>query len=243
MAAGPNRLPIYGRGIEALGWHNRSGVRPAQFAEPLPAVNPSVERLPSPVSASPIPTARQVNIIPRSSLGAQVQTYPGSTAEETILAVTGGVRVVVSGIEGIAAPAEIPVLPTGVVMIEADRVVAWTTAFRGLGGAAGMGGGLGDAGTGAGGVQGNSGRWEIYLEGNIVFREGDRVIYADRLYYNVNENRGTILNAELLTPVPGYEGLLRLKADVIQQLDSQNFEVNGAALTSSRLGVPRYWLQ
>src|SRR4029077_9489399 len=80
-------------------------------------------------------------------------------------------------------------------------------------------------------------------EGNIVFREGERVIYADRLYYNVNESRGTILSAEMLTPVPGYEGLLRLKADVIQQLDQQNFQAHGAALTSSRLGVPRYWLQ
>src|SRR6185503_13399723 len=122
-------------------------------------------------------------------------------------------------------------LPSGVVTIEADRIVAWTTAFAGLN----IGG---DANP-----QGNVGRWEFYMEGNIVFKEGDRVIYADRLYYNVNENRGTILNAEMLTPVPGYEGLLRLKADVIQQLDSQNFQAHGAGLTSSRLGVPRYWLQ
>ena len=42
---------------------------------------------------------------------------------------------------------------------------------------------------------------EIYMEGNIVFRQGERVIYADRMYYNVPNETGTILNAEMLTPV------------------------------------------
>ena len=54
---------------------------------------------------------------------------------------------------------------------------------------------------------------EIYMEGNIVFRQGERVIYADRMYYNVPNHTGTILNAEMLTPVKNYEGLLRLKSD------------------------------
>ena len=43
---------------------------------------------------------------------------------------------------------------------------------------------------------------EVYLEGNIVFRQGDRVIYADRMYYNVRQEYGVVLNAEMLTPVP-----------------------------------------
>jgi hypothetical protein len=218
------QLPVYGRGIEALGWHSRNQVKPAQFEEPLPSPTTSsgeVVPLPTLPGIVAAPSARQVSILSRSSLGVQVQTYSGSTPDERILAITGGVRVVVSGIEGIGSPAEIPVLPSGVVMIEADRAVAWTTAFTDLN--------IG----GDGNAQGNTGRWEIYLEGNIVFREGERVIYSDRLYYS----------AEMLTPVPGYEGLLRLKADVLQQLDQQNFQAYGAALTSSRLGVPRYWLQ
>ena len=81
------------------------------------------------------------------------------------------------------------------------------------------------------------------MEGNIIFREGDRVVYADRMYYNVEQNQGTILNAEMLTPVPEYDGLVRLKADVLQQIDRQNFVAYGGALTSSRLGVPSYWFQ
>ena len=52
-----------------------------------------------------------------------------------------------------------------------------------------------------------------------------------------------VLSAEILTPVPQYQGLLRLKADVLEQRNRQNFLAYGAAITSSRLGVPRYWMQ
>ena len=69
------------------------------------------------------------------------------------------------------------------------------------------------------------------------------MIYAERMYYNVRGRYGIVLNAEVLTPVPGYQGLVRLKANVLQQLNETNFQASGAAVTSSRLGVPRYWLQ
>ena len=84
---------------------------------------------------------------------------------------------------------------------------------------------------------------EFYLEGNVVFAKGQRVIYAERMYYNVERSQGTILKAEVLTPVPEYRGLVRLKADVVQQVDANQLQAYGAAFTSSRLGVPRYWLQ
>ena len=84
---------------------------------------------------------------------------------------------------------------------------------------------------------------ELYLEGNVVFAKGQRVIYAERMYYNVERSQGTILKAEVLTPVPEYRGLVRLKADVVQQVDANQLQAYGAAFTSSRLGVPRYWLQ
>ena len=61
------------------------------------------------------------------------------------------------------------------------------------------------------------------MEGNIVFRQGQRMIYADRMYYDVPNHVGTILNADMLTPVPSYEGLLRLHADVVQQTAQDRF--------------------
>ncbi|MEZ6095653.1 MAG: hypothetical protein R3C03_15730 [Pirellulaceae bacterium] len=86
-------------------------------------------------------------------------------------------------------------------------------------------------------------RWELYLEGNVVFQKGTRVIYADQMYYDATTNHGTILNADMLTPVSNYNGLVRLKAKVIEQVDDNQLNAIGAAFTSSRIGVPRYWLQ
>ncbi len=84
---------------------------------------------------------------------------------------------------------------------------------------------------------------ELYLEGNVVFSKDRRVIYADRMYYNVERNQGTILDAEVLTPVRDYRGLLRLKADVVRQIDENTLQAFDSAFTSSRRGVPSYWLQ
>ena len=86
-------------------------------------------------------------------------------------------------------------------------------------------------------------KWEIYLEGNVIFAKDRRVIYAEKMFYDASTQSGTILRADVLTPVQQYKGLVRLKADVIQQVDANNLSAYGAALTSSRIGVPRYWLQ
>ena len=114
----------------------------------------------------------------------------------------------------------------GTVLIEADRAVIWTADSSRL-----MSGNVDDLPV------------EVYIEGNVVFQQGQRKIYADRMYYNVQAEYGMILGAEVLTPVPQYEGIVRLKADVIQQRSRENLLAYSAALTSSRLGVPRYWLQ
>jgi len=84
---------------------------------------------------------------------------------------------------------------------------------------------------------------QFYLEGNVIFAKDRRTIYAERMFYDVDRQRGTILDAEVLTPVPEYQGLVRLKAKVVQQVDANNLQAFGSSFTSSRLGVPSYWLQ
>jgi lipopolysaccharide export system protein LptA len=107
-----------------------------------------------------------------------------------------------------------------VVVILADNLVAWqSTQYDG------------------------SSTWELYLEGNVVFSKGTRTIFADQMYYDATRSRGTILNADMLTPVQRYEGLVRMKAKVIEQIDQDTLAAYGAAFTTSRMGVPRYWLQ
>jgi hypothetical protein len=212
----PSRPQMVERSMEALNWSRRNGVEQAQYLAPAPGAAPG--------AAQAQPMARNVSVRSRSSVPMQAESLPSNDPQETIVTISSGVQVIISGIENV------PGVQTGVAIIEADRVVIWTTALAGLN-------------LSGQSIEQSGGRWEFYLEGNIIFREGDRVIYADRMYYNVNMSRGTILNAEMLTPVPQYDGLVRLKADVLQQVNQQQFQAFGGALTSSRMGVPSYWFQ
>jgi hypothetical protein len=49
-----------------------------------------------------------------------------------------------------------------------------------------------------------------------------------------------ITGATVLTPVDNYSGLVRLRADVIRQVDRSRFVAQRTGLTSSRLGVPTW---
>ena len=162
---------------------------------------------------------RRLRIDRRSSTFFEIDVDQHTREGEKVGVITGGVIIVVEGLDTL-----------GKVEIETDRMVVWA----------------GNADVGAlltGAVQQEDTPIEFYMEGNVVFRQGDRVIYAQAMYYNVTQEFGVVLDAEMLTPVPEYQGLLRLKADVLQQFDRQHFQASGAAVTSSRIGVPRYWFQ
>jgi hypothetical protein len=171
--------------------------------------------------------ARSLRLSGRSSVMPQVQTILRPERGDSVVLLTRGVRLRIGGLQSVSATGQSVEL--GTIDIEADRVVMWTLPL--------------DQAAGGGLSALSQAPVELYLEGNIVFRQGQRVIYADRMYYNVQGDYGTVLSAEMLTPVPKYEGLLRLKADVIQQRSQRELLAYDAALTSSRLGVPRYWLQ
>ena len=199
---------------------------------PLPAGQQSLEVIPGQLPSTALPTqsplinevrgsGSQVNITARDSsvdLNLTVRNNPENT-NESIWVGTGGIRVTIDSPE---------IANTGLfkddrddqVVILADNVVAWQSAM----------------------YDGND-RWEIYLEGNVVFAKDRRVIYSKQMYYDVNLQRGTILKAEMLTPVRSYQGLVRLKADVVEQVDENHMQAYGAAFTTSRIGVPRYWAQ
>jgi lipopolysaccharide export system protein LptA len=170
-------------------------------------------------------TMRQQNsfIDIRGRNGAQlqnVQFFNVPERGEGLTVINSGLQIILQGIDQV-----------GTVSLEADRAVVWGPVLNAA-----------DQNTIAA-AQAGQNPYEIYLDGNIVFRQGDRVIYADRMYYNVGQESGVVLNAEMLTPVPQYQGLLRLKAEVLNAVNRQRFEAYNAALTSSRIGIPRYWFQ
>lgn len=116
----------------------------------------------------------------------------------------------------------------GTVTLSADRIVGWLPK-------------LSDVFSGNADL--SSAEGEFYLEGDIVFRQGDNVIYADSMFYNVTRETGMVLDAEAITTIPEYQGVVRLKAEVLQQVSRGNYRAFDAAITSSRMGVPKYWLQ
>ncbi|NIP87077.1 MAG: organic solvent tolerance protein OstA [Planctomycetales bacterium] len=83
---------------------------------------------------------------------------------------------------------------------------------------------------------------EFYMEGNIEFRQGQRVVYASRMYYDVRRNVGVVLDAELLTPVPEYDGKIRVHAQQLRQIAKDRFTAADAKFTTSRIGEPGYWI-
>ena len=171
--------------------------------------------------------SRSVEIVPRGASSApQVETINRPELSETIIVARGGMTVLIRDVKARLASGD--TMDLGTISISADRVVGWLPLVANIfNGAEDL----------------SEAQGELYLEGDIVFRQGERIIYADAMYYNVAMERGLVLEAEAITTVPNHMGLVRLKADVLQQVAKGNFIAFDAAITSSRMGIPRYWLQ
>lgn len=255
VAGQPDTLPpVYWRGMERrtpepndAAW--RARVEPAQYAAPgpvatsnaptpngpeatplfpatrpgaLPTMAPSAEKIGPGIMVG---GGRRIRVYPRSDVpvNAQSQVDPSGTHWTTVI--DSGVNVIVDGLGSIPGMGEI-----GTIDISTDRIVIWTT-------------GNNAPNLQKGETQDGCVPLEFYMEGNIVFRQGERIIYASRMYYDVPNRVGTVLDAEMLTPVGSYEGLLRLHADVLQQTAQDRYYAKNTFITSSRMGDPTYRLQ
>jgi lipopolysaccharide export system protein LptA len=166
--------------------------------------------------AVPVAPARRLRAFPRSSVPLAIKWFPSPSGGEWIAVITSGVNLVVDGVD-----------PAGPLDISADRLVIWTQgqAQPDLGGSA---------------AQSPDTPLELYMEGNVIFRQGQRVVEAANMFYDVPRSSGVITGATVLTPVDNYSGLVRLRADVLRQVDRSRFVAQQTGLTSSRLGVPSW---
>ncbi len=233
--------------------NDQATVDPIQFQQPMPTLAPNaldgpvltpaqgvdLSQVPPPPTTFPDGATtggsmffvgggnRSVEFLARgASMPPQITMTNRPETGETVVVARGGVTVLVRDVSIRLRDGQ--VMELGTISLSADRVVAWlpTVAdiFRGE-------------------TDFSQADGEIYLEGDIVFRQGDRIIYAERMYYNIAQEKGVVLDAEAITSIPEYQGIVRLKADVLQQIASGNFIAFDAAVTTSRLGVPQYWLQ
>ncbi len=162
---------------------------------------------------------RRIRAYPRSNQDVQAAWYADPQTNQWVALISSGVNLIIDGMEGV-----------GALDIAADRLVIWTR-------------NAGEPDLSGRRPQDARMPLEVYMEGNIVFRQGERVIYADRMYYDVANQVGTVLGAEILTPVEGYQGLLRLRSEIVQQSGEGRFFAKDAFITSSRMGYPSYRLQ
>ncbi len=170
---------------------------------------------------------RSVEILARgASTPPQFSTIDRPEINESALIFRGGVTLLIRDVS-----AQLPdgqFMDLGTISLSADRVVGWFPLLANLFN---------------GSADFSQADGELYLEGDIVFRQGERIIYADSMYFNISKEVGMILDAEAITTVPDYQGVVRLKSKVLQQINRGNYRAFDAALTTSRMGVPRYWLQ
>ncbi|TWT90965.1 LPS-assembly protein LptD [Pseudobythopirellula maris] len=197
-------------------------VTPVQFGQVAPPPAPA---------AALTSGFRRIHLHSRDGAGLNAEGLqtPGGESAAVFM---GGINIVVEGIESPELSQTLGGADS--VDLEADRLVMWTAGADQLRGGQFQ--------------QRSDTPLEFYMEGNIVFRQGERTIYADRMYYDARRQTGVVLNAEILTPLPEiddyqYRGLVRLKAAALRQLDASRFVADDAVFTTSRLENPSYSLR
>jgi hypothetical protein len=176
---------------------------------------------------------RQVQLIRRSDSNFNIAFEPyyrDDPARGGIVVLTGGIDLI---IEGITEPGALNMLVGDTVDIVADSAVIWTE-------------NPGKIHSGGSYTESETLDFELYLEGNIIYRDGPRVIEASRMYYDAKHKVAYILNGHLSAPiseVSGIEGSMRLKADVLRQTGEGLFTAKNAMVTTSQLGEPSYSLR
>ncbi|MBL9122549.1 MAG: hypothetical protein JNG90_02875, partial [Planctomycetaceae bacterium] len=211
---------IYARGSERRIGASQGTVARAQFAEAIPGGAPAGP------PAGLTPGTRRIRYLPRSSAPVQITSYPDPETNMQTIVIDSGVVLIVDGIEGV-----------GPIDLQADRMVIWTANLP-----------QGQLTPEA--FQPDNTPLEVYLEGNIEVREGDRQITAERMYYDLQNQVGTVIDAEILTPVTigdaltrSRVGMVRLRSSVLRQLGKDRFVAQDTFLTTSRLGQPAYRVQ
>ena len=217
--AGVTNDPLYERAATRRGIGVRHGLEQTQLVLQEDATNgPTIPGATSHPVQQPM---RRVRIFPRSAIPYNVLSFQStqSTPPEQIWVLTGGINLLVDGIEQL-----------GTVDLSADRMVIWTESRD-------------SEEFSAETMQLQDAPFQVYLEGNIIIRQGDNVLKASRAFYDARDDRGIMLDAELRSFIPALGDSLRIRADRIRQRSQKSFHAQNAWVTASHFGKPGYRLQ
>jgi len=146
-----------------------------------------------------------------------------TTPAEQVAIVTGGIKLNVDSPQPDGSPD-----PEGI-ELAADSMVLWTESSE-----------LTDLTSGREEIQNRDTPLQIYLEGNIVIRQQNSILIADRAYYDARQERALLIDAELKMIIPDADNYLRVRANRIRQLNAGAFHAQEAWLTASIFGKPGY---
>lgn len=227
----PEESPLY---REAMEYRDR---RNARFSSSTPHSGHARGRPRGPVV--PIETVqaeqkqskgkRRVQLSSRSTTSYNFSSIENTktTPPETIVTITDGVRLVVEGVEKF-----------DVLDLTADRVVIWTRSLDQEGIQAVLEQ-----------EEGSDAPLQVYLEGNIIIRQGENVLRAHRAFYDFRDDSAILIEAELKIPSPMSKNQneenakLRLRGKQIRQISQGTFIAEDAWVSSSTFGKPGYRLQ
>jgi len=139
--------PVYRRA-----WERRQpppspgAIRRTQFVRPIDEAQSTDD-----IDAGPAPAAdtRRILVVPRSNVAAQVHWFRDPKSDDWIGLINSGVNLIVYGVRDL-----------GVIDVVADRLVIWTRGFD-------------EPDLSGEKIQAQDIPLEIYMEGNIVFRQGE----------------------------------------------------------------------
>ncbi len=207
---------LYRRATQRRKGLRRGDLQQTQYT--LDPTTPGVQAIPVQSVAGQI---RRVRIFQRGAVPFNLQMQPveNSNPPEQIIFITGGMQLLIDGMDNV-----------GTVDLSADRAVIWTTALNGNSNPLES-------------VQGRDTPYEVYLEGNIVLRQGNNVVRADRAFYDAREERALIYNAELKAFLPELDLQVRVRAERLRQSSRNSSHAQNAWLSTSEYGKPGYRLQ
>ncbi|REJ92434.1 MAG: hypothetical protein DWQ29_04820 [Planctomycetota bacterium] len=219
--------PLFLRAAARQQETHRTALQPTQYIVPAQSEGPLLTPTPG---LQPIPLQRHVSVNPRY-LGQRLTvdtSVSDSVPPELIITLTRGVNIVVDNV---------PVMVNGATVLTtidltADSSVIWTDAQR-----------VDDFATGLNfNVDANT-PLQVYLEGNIIVRQGLSEARATHAFYNVGERRGLLMNAEVRAFVPQLQSFLRVRAQQVRQLSESSLHARNAWVTTSQLGQPGFRLE
>jgi hypothetical protein len=202
-----------------------SGIQQVQFAQPK---NNQTVAAGNTLSNSSSPTYRRTTLTPRTDdkINILYDPYPNNP-DRGVLVLTRGLNLVIEGVSGTE------LIAGSTVDISADSAVIWMSNPSKL--------------TNSSEHKEDANQdFEVYLEGNIIFRDALRTIQAHRMYYDAKNKIAYILEGQLDMPIIGIKNIsatLRLKAEVLQRLGDGLFTAKNTTVTTSQLGEPTYSLK